>query len=199
MREVYKQSKSRRKPWKLLPVVRAIAVLSAVGITTTLVTFAAIQSSGSALTGNTIQTASASLLISNNNSTWANDVGGWNFSGVVPGGPALPANGSYVVYVKNTGDAPMTLALTVKTPPTVTGAVDFAGVHILLTPTTGGTAQSFALSALLAGNVAITGSSIQPYGATILSYKVQVLMDASAVTGSSASITGLNLSFVGTV
>lgn len=201
MRGVYKRGNERRKLWKLLPVVRAIAVLSAVGILTTVVTFAAIQSSGSALTGNTIQTATATLQISNNNTTWNSDVGGWNFNGVVPGGPARPIDGSYVVYIKNTGNAPMTLSMTVKTPPSVTGAVDLSGVHVVLTPTSGGASQALALSDLLAGNVAIAGSTIQPYSGpgTALSYKIQVSMDADAVTGSTASITGLNLTFIGTV
>jgi len=76
-----------------MPLARAIGVLSAVGIATTLVTFAAIQSTGNALTGNTIQTATAALQISTNSSSgpWTDSVPGFAFTGLVPGGLPGPA------------------------------------------------------------------------------------------------------------
>src|SRR4051812_48323881 len=99
-------ARSKKKLWKLLPLARAIGVLSAVGIATTLVTFAAIQSTGNALTGNTIQTATANLQISTNapSGPWTDNVPGFTFNGLVPGGVPLPTtNGGYAVYLKNNG------------------------------------------------------------------------------------------------
>ena len=76
-------ARNKKKLWKLLPLARAIGVLSAVGIATTLVTFAAIQSTGNALTGNTIQTATAALQISKDTNVgpWSNSVPGFTVCG----------------------------------------------------------------------------------------------------------------------
>jgi len=188
-----------KKLWKLLPLARAIAVLSAVGIATTLVTFAAIQSTGNALTGNTIQTATASLQISTNNSFFASSVPGFNFTGLVPGGSAQPVANNYVVYLKNTGSASLNLWLTVPTPPTVTGTADLSKVSVQLTPQSNpgfpATTQSFALSDLIAGKESIN-NSLLAIGA-VESYHVQVGMSTDAVSGNGATISGLDLSFSG--
>lgn len=196
-------SRKTRKMWKLLPVVRAIAVLSAVGIITTAVTFAALQSSGNALTGNTIQTATASLLISTQGTpgSYQQSVPGFNFTGLVPGGSAQPGANNYVVYLQNNGTAGLKLQLNVPTPPTVTGVVDLGKVFVQLTPPNLGMGfapptQSIPLSSLIAGTVALTDASYLGVGSTT-NYHVQVSMAADAVTGGGASITDLNLSFSG--
>ena len=194
-------ARRQHKLWKLLPLARAIGVLTAVGIVTTLVTFAAIQSSGSALTGNTIQTATASLLVSKDGSFFTPSMVGFNFTGIVPGSTAQPVANNYMVYVKNTGTAAMNLSLTVPVVPTVTGTVDLSKVSVLLTPpsTPGFPAvtQSIALSDLIGGNVALTNGSLAVGG--VASFHVQVTMAADAVTGNGANITGLDLSFSGTL
>lgn len=187
--------RNKRKIWKLLPLARAIGVLSAVGIATTLVTFAAIQSNGSALTGNTIQTATAALKLSRDDITYSDSVAGFTFSGLVPGGAAQPTANTYIVYVKNVGTATLNLSLTVPTVPTVTGTVDLSKVSVILTPLGSGAPQTFLLSSLLAGMVNIANSSL-----TIgndLAYHVQVSMASDAVTGNGATISNLNLSFSG--
>ncbi len=182
---------------KLLPLIRAITVVSAVGVATSLVTFAAIQSTGNALTGNTIQTATASLQISTNGTYFTNTISGFYFSGLVPGGAAQPAANNYTVYLKNTGGNDLNLSLTVPTTPTVTGTVDLAKVFILLTPTTGSSAttQTFSLASLIAGKVTIENSLDAP--AVVVSYHVQVSMGADAVSGNGATVSGLDLSFSG--
>jgi hypothetical protein len=185
--------RNKRKIWKLLPLARAIGVLSAVGIATTLVTFAAIQSTGNALTGNTIQTATASLQISRNDVTYSDNVQGFNFTGLIPGGAAQPTDNSDIVYVKNVGTATLGLSLAVPTEPTVTGIVDLSKVSVILTGT--GTPQTFQLSSLIAGNIAIANSSLVVGGKAV--YHVQVSMTGDAVTGNGATISNLNLSFSG--
>jgi hypothetical protein len=192
--------RKQNKLWKGLPILRAIGVLSAVGVVTSLVTFAAIQSNGNALTGNTIQTATANLQISRDGGTFADNVTGFTFSGLVPGGTPQPtANGGYAVWLKNVGTAPMTLNLTVPVQPTVNGTVDLSKVSVVLTPvqTNGslGTSQSLNLASLIAGRVTIANSSLAVNG--MVNYQVQVSMAADAVTGNSATISNLNLSFGG--
>ncbi len=188
--------RNKRKIWKLLPLARAIGILSAVGIATTLVTFAAIQSNGNALTGNTIQTATAALQISKDEVTFSDSMPGFTFSGLVPGGAAQPADNSYVVYVRNVGTAALNLSLTVPAPPSITGTVDLSKVSVLLTPSgTGSVTQALTLSSLLAGTVPIANSSLAI--GSIATYHVQVSMAADAVSGNGATISNLNLSFSG--
>ncbi len=182
-----------RKAWKLLPLTRAIIVLSAVGVATTLATFAALQSSGNALTGNTIQTATATLKISKDGTNWSDtSLPGYTIDGIVPGGSFQEGG---VVYLKNVGTAPVALQLTVPTPPTVTGVVELSKVLVGLKVVGMSTVQTFPLSDLLAGNVAITGTPLAVNG--VISYHVQASMTADAVNGSSATISGLDLSFSG--
>ena len=189
--------RSKRKLWKLLPLARAIGVLSAVGVATTLVTFAAIQSTGNALTGNTIQTATAALQISKDGVTFSDSIAGYSFSGIVPGGLAQPVANNYYVYLKNSGTATMRLMLSVPTPPAVTGVADFAKVSVLITSVTSGSiTQTITLADLIAGHVNITNSSVTV--GNVASYRIQVSMAADAVSGNGATISGLDLSFSGT-
>jgi len=175
-------------------------VVSAVGITTTLVTFAAMQSTGNALTGNTIQTASPSLQISTTGSYYSDTVPGFNFNNLIPGGQPQPVANTNMVYLKNTGTSGLSLSLTVPTVPTVTGTVDLAKVFVLLTPPTvggvPGTVQSFSLASLIAGKATVENSSVAV--GSVASYHVQVSMSGDAVSGSGASISGLDLVFSGT-
>jgi hypothetical protein len=191
----------KKKLWKIMPVVRVLGVLSAVGIATTLVTFAAIQSTGNALTGNTIQTATALLQISTTGSNYADSVPGFNFTGLVPGGSAQPVANNYTVYLKNAGSAALNLSLTVPMPPTVVpDTVDLAKVTVWLTPPSAvgmptPTTQKIPLADLIAGKVSLD-NGVVAQSATI-TYRIQVAMAADVVTGNGATISGLNLSFSG--
>jgi len=188
-----------KKLQKFLPLIRAITVVSAVGITTTLVTFAAMQSTGNALTGNTIQTATASLQISTTGSYYSDSVPGFSFNNLIPGGAAQPAANNYMAYLKNTGTSSLSLSLAVPTTPTVTGTVDLAKVLVLITPPTvggvPGVTQSFSLASLIAGKVTIE-NSLLPVG-SVASYHMQVNMAADAVSGNGATISSLDLVFSG--
>src|SRR6476661_7849270 len=78
-----------------MALARAIATIAAVGVMVTGVTFAALQSQQAVLSGNTIQTASANLLIgtaSPTSTAFSNSHSGFSFTEIVPGGPAQPAN-----------------------------------------------------------------------------------------------------------
>ncbi|HSX30716.1 MAG TPA: hypothetical protein VLE99_02265 [Candidatus Saccharimonadales bacterium] len=194
--------RNRKKLWKLLPLARAIGVLSAVGVATTLVTFAAIQSTGNALTGNTIETATANLQISKDGTNFFANVAGYDFSGLVPGGAAQPvSSGGYLVALKNTGSATLLLSLDVPVQPSVTGITDLSKVRVLLTPPmvngVSFPAQTFKLSDLIAGPVALTGSGSSLIPNATTQFRLQVAMDGDAVNGSGATINGLDLSFSG--
>ena len=193
--------KRKKKLWKLMPIVRVIAVLSAVGIISTLVTFAALQSTGNALQGNTIQTATAKLQISTDGTNFSDSVPGFDFKGIVPGGPAQPSNGGYLVVLKNVGDTDLKLSLSIPTTPTLSGITDLSKVNLLLTPPPapgGGTypAQIIPLSSLVAGSVSITNNGTVTKASTV-SYHLQVSMASDAVNGSSGSVTGLDIAFSG--
>jgi hypothetical protein len=104
------------------------------------------------------------------------------------------------VYLQNNGTASLKLQLNVPTPPVVTGTVDLSKVLVLLTPPNLGlgydpATQAIPLSALIAGTVPLTNAVLSM--TTTTSYHVQVSMSADAVSGSGASITGLDLSFSG--
>ena len=72
---------------------RAAGVAAAVVVTVSGVTFAALQSQQNKLTGNVIQTATANLQLSTDGVHYGNSQTGFIFSGLVPGGSAVPASG----------------------------------------------------------------------------------------------------------
>jgi len=193
--------RTTRRMQRTMPLLRAIGILSAVGVITTAVTFAAIQSDGNALTGNTIETATASLKISKDGTTFSDTIPGFDFKGVLPGGAAVPGDPGYLVEVQNTGDATLKLRLTVPVTPTVAGITDLSKVNVLITPfsSEGGTypTQSTPLSALIAGQVSLNNATAAAKGSPVLLH-LQVSMSADAVSGSGGSISDLDLTFSGT-
>lgn len=194
-----------RNAWKLLPIVRAISVLSAVGVITSVVTFAALQSDGHVLAGNTVETATANILISRDGTTYSDTLPGYDFNNIIPGGAAQPtSNGGYVLAVKNVGTTALVLSLHVPTTPVMTGITDPSKVSVLMTPlVTGGGSYApivMRLSDLMAAKQPIvwgTNKGLVATGSSVM-FHLQVSMDADAVTGGSASITGLDLSYSGT-
>jgi hypothetical protein len=69
---------------------RAVAVIAAVLIVVSGVTFAALQSQQDKLTGNIIQTTTADLEISLDDNTYANSEPGFEFDNIIPGGAESP-------------------------------------------------------------------------------------------------------------
>jgi len=183
------------------PVVRAVVVVATVGITVTGITFAALQSQSAALAGNTIETASASLQISKDGTTYGSSASGYDFPNIVPGGAAVPTDGN-MFYLKNGGTTNLALKLSVNGQQVVNDpSLNLSKVWVVITApdttthkltlstlissySTGGTDLGFTLSAGAAGQ-----------------FKVQVSMDADALSGgttSSASIKNIDLTFGGT-
>lgn len=201
MTHVHRSRKLRqRKTWKLLPLVRAITVLTAVGVITTAVTFSALQTTGNALTGNSIETATPKLQLSTDGTNYSDSVPGFDFKGVIPGGAPQPSSG-YQVTVKNVGDGDLKLSLGVPSAPSATGVTDLSKVNLIVTPLPvdgfSYPVQTIKLANLLAGQVGLTTPNALVKGAAT-SYRLQVSMDSDAVSGSSASISGLDLVFSGT-
>lgn len=187
------QRTTRRLSW--LQLLLAVAGCLVVGGS---VSFAALSQQAK-LTGNSIQTATANLQISADGNTYGNTLSGFNFSSLVPGGRPMPLTG-YQVYLKNSGTTPIALKLAVTSKPTNPDNVDLAKVHVVLTPTFGGSIQNVTLAALIAaadtgGEPILLPAQLMP--TTAFQYTVQIQMEADALNGSSATIGGVDFSFTG--
>lgn len=173
-----------------------VAVLIAAGG----VVFALLQSQVT-LTGNSIQTQSTGLLVSQSDSNYSNSVAGYNFSGLIPG---VQASQTEHFFLKNTGSSPLALKIGVSGTISNPSGVDLDKVRVILTPysTTTfmpGTPQSFPLQTLVdagAEGAPIDYPSPLPVG-TKEEFNLQVSMDADAVSGSSASLSNLDLALTG--
>lgn len=183
------------------PITQAAGIIAALLVLISGVTFAALQSQQAKLTGNVIQTATANLQVSTDGSSYSNSQAGFAFANLVPGGQAVPAPG-YPLYLKNAGGTPLALKLAVSSTPSNPDNVDFAKVHVILIPATGNAQpQNFTLQALISsattGGVALTSPSVLMPG-SVQQFSVQISMDSDAVSGASATINNVDLSFGGT-
>jgi len=183
------------------PLLRALTVVSSVGVLVTGVTFASLQSQQAVLTGNSIQTATAGLLIGTASATstaFSSSHSGFSFTNVVPGGPAMPEAGN-TFYLKNNGTATLSLKLSVGTTPTNTSSVDLSKVNVNVTRTDTNTTQTASLQSLLDGYPASGLTLTDPLApaSTGVQYTISVSMAADAFTGSSASIGAIDFVFSG--
>ena len=92
----------------LKAVSRTVGIAGAALVIVSGVTFAILQSQQIKLTGNTIQTATANLVLSPDGVNYSSSQTGFTFSNLVPGGSAMPTCG-YTFYLKNTGGTPLAL------------------------------------------------------------------------------------------
>lgn len=185
-----------------LALVRAISIVASVAIVVAGVTFAALQSQQAVLSGNTIQTASANLLIgtaSATSSEFSNSHSGFTFANIIPGEDAPAANSSSL-YLKNTGAATLNVKLSVSGTPTNTSNVDLTKVLVTITRVDTGAVQTASLATLIGngpnGGLSLT-DPLAP-GTTGIEYKLNVSMASDAFNGSSASIGALDFVFSGT-
>lgn len=180
------------------PLLRAITVVSSVGILVTGVTFASLQSQQAILTGNSIQSATADLRIGTSISTFSSSRTGFSFTNVIPGGPAMPTDGN-TFYLKNYGTANLALKLTIGSTPTNTGSIDLTKVSVQLTRTdiVNSTPQTATLQSLLDPNGGLTLGDSLAAGATA-QYSLRIAMAADAFSGSTASIGSIDFVFSGT-
>lgn len=189
-----------RKHKNFRPLLRAAAVMSIVGIIVSGVTFAALTSQQAVLAGNTIETATADLRVSQDGSTYTDSLTGFDFADVVPGGSAVPAAG-YNFYLKNFGGTPLLLKLSVGSAVANPDNVDLAKVSVILTSVgSGSQPQSFTLASLISadatGGVSVASPSPLMSGAQ-QKFAVQVSMANDAFSGSSASLGNIDFSFSG--
>ncbi len=191
---------------RLNPMFRAVGVFSAVAALVTGITFAALTSQAS-LVNNTISSATASLQVKSSGSFATQDAG-FVFSGVTPGGGAVPALG-YAFQLRNNGTVDLNIAASIPTAPIFTvspgpGAVDLTKVDLILSCTAG--SETFALTTDLAALVAAHGTGgvvmapdALPFsGSNTADCTAKVQMDSDAFAGGSASSTNFNIVFTGT-
>lgn len=183
---------------RLKALGRAVGVAAAIVVGVSGVTFAALQSQQAKLTGNIISTATANLQVSSNGVNFSNNEAGLNFTGIIPGGPAMPQPG-YGVTLKNIGDAPLSLRLAISKSPSNLDNVDLTKVDIVLTPA-GGTPQNLSLKALIDANSngglsLTTPTSLFP--GNRLTFSVQVSMAADAVNAADAGLGNFDFAFSG--
>ena len=174
-------------------LLRAIGVVSAVGVLVTSVTFSMLQSQQAVLSGNTIQSATADLRIGTSASTFSASRTGFSFENVVPGGPAMPTDG-FTFYVKNAGSAGLALKLAAGGSLTNTASVDLAKVKLQLTRVDTGAEQVVDVQTLSGAGLAMT-DPVAP--GAVVQYKLRALMDANAFSGTAATLGGIDLVYSG--
>lgn len=195
-----------KKHLNINPLARATAVFAIVVAAVAGTTYAALQSQAT-LFNNTISTATAQLQVKSAGNFASQDAG-FAFTGVVPGGPAVPAAGN-AFQLKNNGNVGLKIYASIPVAPTITmqpsaTAVDLSKVDLVLSCTNG--TQNFALTtdvaALVAANstggVQLTPDALPNGVGNVASCTAKVQMDSDAVTGESASSTNFNIVFTGT-
>ncbi len=176
----------------------AVSLIMALTIILAGLTFAALQSQPVKLTGNTISTATTGLVLSLDGNNFASSLPGFNFGGLIPGGPATPDSG-YAFYIRDTGDIPLVLKLSVAGTPSNPAGVDLNKVNVILMAP-GGAQQSFTLQSLISANATgglpiTTPSQVFPGNTSMLSVKVSLAADA--LNGPSASIGNIDFALTG--
>lgn len=183
------------------PMVRAIAVISAVAVLAVSVTFAALTSNTATLTNNTINSATAILEVSsdagcNPGGTFGTTDTGFAFNGLIPGGAASP---DQTFCLRNIGTADLALKLFVPVAPTWTvlpsGDVDDGEVDVHVSCASGAFTLDARLQDLESSAQSFSGGALGD-GNTV-TCTINVDMNSGAFTGSSASSGNFDLEFSG--
>ncbi|HSX18275.1 MAG TPA: hypothetical protein VLE51_02900 [Candidatus Saccharimonadales bacterium] len=193
--------RNRKSLW---PLVRAVMVFGSIGIILTGMTFAALQSQGATLSGNTINSATADLRISKDGLTWYSPtLAGYSFTGVIPGGSAAPSSGD-PLYLKNFGTANMSIKAAISSTPSVTttgptnASVNLSKIYLVITRTDTNVSQSLSLKSLQDANATGGLGLTDPIsGGAVGSYTLKISMDSDAFNAQSATISGIDLVFSG--
>lgn len=185
------------------PVLRAIGVIGVVAALVTSITFAALQSSAT-LTGNTVASASAELLVDGNeDGTFASSEAGFAFTGLVPGGSASTVE---TFDLRNNGDVALDVAVSIPTAPTTSGTVDLTLVDVILSCTDSTNGDTFAVTdsvqdlvdAHATGGVSMLSDAFEPGASDKADCDFSVQMQSGAVTGTGATVDAFDLEFTGT-
>jgi len=184
-----------------LAVARTFSVIAAVGVISTGVTYASLQSPSASLTSNTINIGAADLRIGTNGTTFTvPSMAGFSFDGVTPGAGEFPTNGD-TFYLKNYGTAALNLKVAISTTPTNLGNVNLAKTYFNFTrvdipePAVNLSLQSL-ISANSTGGLSL-GDTLSAGATAQYSLRVSMDVDAYSGTGVGVSISGINLSFTG--
>jgi hypothetical protein len=162
--------------------------------------FAVLQGQAT-LSGSSISTATSSLMISDDDTNYSSADHGFAFAGIIPG---QRASQTEHFTLKNTGDTSLALHMSAGSQAAFTPDADLSKVNIILTPHNiggaTGTSESFSLQSLLdanssGGEALIAPSTLGQNGRQ--GFDIQVAMDADAVSGSSATLSNLDLVFTG--
>lgn len=189
------QAKNFKVLWRAAFVIISV-VFMASGIT-----YAALQSQQIKLTGNTIETATANLLISSDGQYFATSKTGFAFNNLIPGGSPSPGDG-YSIYLKNSGGTMLGLKFAISSIPTNPDNVDLSKVNVILTPIgfNAGPTQTFTMENLInsnaTGGLPIT-SPTQILVTETLHYTIKVSMAADAISSQSASLGNIDFAFIG--
>jgi hypothetical protein len=188
-----------RSKYIINPLVRTAVIASLLLTLVSGVTYAALQSQ-SKLTGSSIQTATANLLVGKDTTTLSNTSSGYAFNNLIPGGTLTPSGG-HPVYLKNAGGTPLSLKFAVSSLPTNLNGVDLTKVMIHLNSTASGQSQSFPLQTLVDGYAA--GGSTITLVPVLFSdqthpFTMQVSMAKDAFDGQTASIGAIDFVITGT-
>lgn len=181
------------------PLLQALAIIGAIVVTVSGVTFASLQNQVVVLKGNSIATAVAELKLSKDNVIYASILDGYTFGSLVPGGSPSPANGN-PIYLQNSGSTPLSAKLSVSSGLSNPDNINLAKVHVILSGFGGGAPQNITLQELIAadmtGGIALTvpGLSRINNGGNA-GFTMQVMLDGDAVTGSSGNIGNLIFNF----
>lgn len=180
---------------------RTLSVLCAVILLLTGVTFAAMQSQDATLQGNSITSASASLVIGDANGGYASAASGFSFENLEPGGQPMPSPG-FDLKLRNNGSSNLMLQMSIN-PGNFANAnhANIDRIYITLTPKNGGPTLQYSLQSLLVAHTNNTPESLDimlPAGQTG-QYVLQVQMAADSVTDTSAGValSGIDLVFSG--
>src|SRR4051794_29403763 len=120
----------RPKFAKLKISKKSVGLIAAAVIITGGVAFAMLQSQ-TKLTGNSIQTESTGLVISQNDSNYGTTATGYSFAGIIPG--VRPSQTEHFV-LKNIGSSPLALKINNTSVPVNPSNVDLSKVNVILTP-----------------------------------------------------------------
>lgn len=188
-----------KKRQKIKAIKKSILSATLIVLLSGSVGYAVLKSQQNSLTGNTISTASASLQISRDGSSYNYLLPGFDFTDIVPGGSPMPIAGQ-PFHLKNNGGTPLSLKFSIKGTPQNIDNVDLSKVNVLLTTVGSGSgAQLFSLQSLISSNASggldITGSNLAPGESR--QYKLQASMASDAVNGSSASLSNIDFAFIG--
>lgn len=180
------------------PLLRAVGVVSTVGILVSSVTYAALQSQQATLTGNTIQSATADLRIGTSATSFSASRAGFSFTDIAPGGAAMPVDGN-IFYLKDYSAVPLNIHMMVAGTLTNVAGTDLSKVVVHITRVDTNVTQTATLQSLIDGYATNTGLTLTDpiAGTTVAQYKLRVSMLAGAFTGTSASLGGIDFVFAG--